>query len=87
MGVTTCLAAIRAERRLTQADVAAMAKVSRQTINSIETGRFEPSLGLALTLARLFARPVEEIFALPDAEPGWAKATTASAKLRSAPAA
>lgn len=76
MGVLTCLSAVRAERRLTQADVAAMAKVSRQTINSIETGRFEPSLSLALTLARLFARPVEDMFALLDAEPDWATAAT-----------
>lgn len=74
MGVITCLAALRADRRLTQADVAAMANVSRQTINSIETGRFEPSLGLALKLARLFGRPVEEIFALPDQDPVWARA-------------
>lgn len=65
----TCLVAIRGEWRLTQADVAVMAKVSRQTINSIETGRFEPSLSLALTLARLFERPVESIFALPRCEP------------------
>jgi putative transcriptional regulator len=36
--------------------------VSRQTINSIETGRYTPSLPLALALARYFARPVEEIF-------------------------
>lgn len=73
MGVLTCLAALRAERRLTQADVAVMAKVSRQTINSIETGRFEPSLTLALTLARLFDRRVEDLFALPDAKPEWAR--------------
>lgn len=72
MGVITCLAALRAERRLTQADVAVMAKVSRQTINSIETGRFEPSLGLALRLSKLFDRPVEQMFALPDEEPVWA---------------
>lgn len=71
MGVITCLAALRAERRLTQADVAVMAKVSRQTINSIETGRFEPRLSLALKLSRLFGRPVEEMFALPDEEPVW----------------
>lgn len=71
MGVTTCLSTIRAERRLTQADVAVMAKVSRQTINSIETGRFEPSLSLALTLAKLFERPVEQMFALPDEVPAW----------------
>lgn len=36
--------------------------VSRQTINSIETGRYDPSLPLAINLARLFGRPVEEIF-------------------------
>lgn len=36
--------------------------VSRQTINSIETGKYDPSLPLAINLARLFGRPVEEIF-------------------------
>lgn len=55
---------LRTERRLTQADLAAQVGVSRQTINSIETGRFEPSLGLALKLARLFERPVEALFTL-----------------------
>lgn len=82
MGVVTCLAALRAELRLTQADVAGMAKVSRQTINSIETGRFEPSLSLALTLARLFDRRVEDLFALPDAEPEWTREARPAKPLR-----
>jgi putative transcriptional regulator len=65
MGVTTRLPQYRAERDWTQAQLAAEVGVSRQTINSIETGRFEPSLTLALKLARLFAAPVEAIFTLP----------------------
>ena len=55
---------LRAERGWTQAQLATEAGVSRQTINSIETGRFEPSLTLALKLARLFDTPVESIFQL-----------------------
>jgi putative transcriptional regulator len=51
---------------LTQAQLAGQVGVSRQTINSIETGRFEPSLTLALKLARLFAQPVDSIFSLPE---------------------
>jgi putative transcriptional regulator len=66
--VTTTLAQLRAEYRLTQADLASLAAVSRQTINSIETGRFEPSLSLALRLARLFGQPVETLFALDESE-------------------
>jgi putative transcriptional regulator len=57
---------VRDERRWTQADLAARVGVSRQTINSIETGRFEPSLGLALKLARLIGVPVEQLFSLGD---------------------
>jgi putative transcriptional regulator len=57
---------LRSERGLTQEGLADLAGVSRQTINSIETGRFEPSLSLALVLARLFETPVERIFALPE---------------------
>jgi putative transcriptional regulator len=53
---------LRLGRNLSQADLAAAMKVSRQTINSIETGRYTPSLPLAIALARFFARPVEEIF-------------------------
>lgn len=75
-GVTTQLAALRAEYRLTQAELAALAGVSRQTINSIETGRFEPSLSLALRLARLFDRPVDALFALDETEVERAAART-----------
>lgn len=70
MGVTTQLPALRHDRRLTQADLAMAVGVSRQTINSIETGRFEPSLSLALILAAYFETPVERIFALAEAAPG-----------------
>lgn len=66
MGVTTTLPSLRAERRLTQADLATELGVSRQTINSIETGRFEPSLSLALKIAAYFSQPVERIFAPAD---------------------
>lgn len=65
MAVTCRLQDLRAGRSWTQAQLAAEVGVSRQTINSIETGRFEPSLTLALKLARLFDIPVEKIFALP----------------------
>jgi putative transcriptional regulator len=64
--VTSRLRELRSERGLTQEGLAELAGVSRQTINSIETGRFEPSLSLALVLARLFETPVERIFALPE---------------------
>jgi len=66
VAVTSRLRELRGERGLTQEGLAELAGVSRQTINSIETGRFEPSLSLALVLARLFDTPVERIFALPE---------------------
>jgi putative transcriptional regulator len=53
---------LRGERGLSQAELAQAVDVSRQTINSIETGRYVPSLPLALALARYFGRTVEEIF-------------------------
>jgi len=53
---------LRLAGNLSQARLADAMKVSRQTINSIETGRYTPSLPLAIALARFFARPVEEIF-------------------------
>ena len=55
---------LRAERNWTQADLAGRAHVSRQTINSIETERYDPSLELGLKLARIFEQPVERIFSL-----------------------
>jgi putative transcriptional regulator len=57
----------RAETRMTQQQLADAIGVSRQTINAIETGRFVPSTVLALKIAKLFTKPVEEIFQLePD---------------------
>lgn len=53
---------LRATRGLTQADLAVAMRVSRQTINAIETGRYLPSLPLAIDLCRFFGRPVEEVF-------------------------
>ena len=53
---------LRAERAWTQADLAQRAGVSRQTINAIETGKFDPSLPLAFRLANLFNLKIEEIF-------------------------
>jgi len=54
--------ALRTERGLSQAQLAEAVKVSRQTINSIEKGRYIPSLPLALALARYFGQTVEEVF-------------------------
>jgi len=56
------LKVLRAERDLTQADLADILEVSRQTINAIETGKFDPSLPLAFKIARLFDRSIEDIF-------------------------
>jgi putative transcriptional regulator len=54
--------ALRADRGLSQAQLAEAVGVSRQTINSIETDRYTPSLPLAIALARFFGRQVEEVF-------------------------
>lgn len=56
--------ALRAERGWTQADLADQLEVSRQTINALETGRYDPSLPLAFSLAKLFEKPIEAIFSL-----------------------
>lgn len=53
---------LRAERGWSQAHLADLLEVSRQTINAIETGRYDPSLPLAFALARLFGRAIEDIF-------------------------
>nr|WP_211164447.1 helix-turn-helix transcriptional regulator [Shewanella salipaludis] len=53
---------LRAERDWTQAQLAQALGVSRQTINAIETGKFDPSLPLAFKVARLFGLPIEAIF-------------------------
>lgn len=56
------LKVLRAERDWSQADLADRLSVSRQTVNSIETGKYDPSLPLALRIGKLFGRSVEEIF-------------------------
>jgi putative transcriptional regulator len=61
------LRVLRAERRWSQAELAERLSVSRQTINAIETGKYDPSLPLAFALARVFGRSIEEIFT-PDGE-------------------
>jgi putative transcriptional regulator len=53
---------LRAEMRWTQAELADRLKVSRQTINALETGKYAPGLVLAFRIARLFGKPVEEVF-------------------------
>jgi len=56
------LRVLRAEKKWSQADLAAHLEVSRQSVNAIETGKFDPSLPLAFRLARLFEMPIEQIF-------------------------
>lgn len=60
------LKVLRAERDWTQADLAEQLDVSRQTVNAIETGKFDPALPLAFKIAGLFSMSIEEIF-FPEA--------------------
>lgn len=59
------LRALRAERGWSQAELAERLKVSRQTVNAIENGRYDPSLPLAFTISAVLNRPIEELF-FPD---------------------
>ena len=56
------LRVLRAEREWSQAALADRLDVSRQTVNAIETGKYDPSLPLAFTIAKLFKRTIEDIF-------------------------
>lgn len=56
------LKVLRAERDWSQADLADHLGVSRQTVNALETGRYDPSLPLAFRIARVFGQPIESIF-------------------------
>ena len=56
------LRVLRAEREWSQAELAARLKVSRQTVNAIETGRYDPSLPLAFAIAQVFNKPIDAIF-------------------------
>ncbi|PYF68895.1 helix-turn-helix transcriptional regulator [Pedobacter nutrimenti] len=58
----------RAIKNLTQAELASLMQVSRQTINSMELGKYVPSTILTLKLARIFEKPVEEIFELEEGD-------------------
>ena len=61
------LRVLRAERDWTQADLAEKLEVSRQTVNALETGKYDPSLPLAFRIARLFGVSIEDVFS-PEAE-------------------
>ncbi|MGB0348209.1 MAG: helix-turn-helix transcriptional regulator [Balneolaceae bacterium] len=56
------LKVLRAERDWTQGDLAEALGVSRQTVNALEKGKYDPSLPLAFKIARIFEQPIEEIF-------------------------
>ncbi|MBD3835822.1 helix-turn-helix transcriptional regulator [Brevundimonas sp.] len=56
------LKVLRAERDWSQAHLAELLGVSRQTVNALETGRYDPSLPLAFKIARVFGQPIESIF-------------------------
>ena len=56
------LRVLRAEREWSQASLAEQLDVSRQTINAIETGKYDPGLPLAFKIARLFSQQIEEVF-------------------------
>jgi putative transcriptional regulator len=56
------LRVLRAERDWTQADLAEKLAVSRQTVNALETGKYDPSLPLAFRIARLFGARIEDVF-------------------------
>ncbi|HEV8581301.1 MAG TPA: helix-turn-helix transcriptional regulator [Thermoanaerobaculia bacterium] len=63
------LKVLRAERDWTQAYLAQRLEVSRQTVNAIEKGKYDPSLPLAFRIARVFEKPIEEVFD-PEEERG-----------------
>jgi putative transcriptional regulator len=58
----------RAIQNITQGELAEKAGVSRQTINSIESNKYVPSTILALKIARIFGKPVEDVFTLEDGD-------------------
>ena len=64
--MTNRLRVLRAERKWSQAELGERLGVSRQTINAIETGKYDPSLPLAFAMARLFGLAIEDIFSDDD---------------------
>ena len=63
--MNNCLKVLRAERNWSQSDLADRLEVSRQSVNAIETGKYDPSLPLAFRIAELFTLPIEAIFQSP----------------------
>ena len=61
-----CIRERRRELGISQEELAKRCGVSRQTVNAIENNKYDPTLGLAMRLARLLKTPVEDIFHLPD---------------------
>lgn len=59
------LRVLRAERGWSQADLAERLEVSRQSVNAVETGKYDPSLPLAFRIAELFELPIEDVFESP----------------------
>ena len=62
------LRVFRAERQWSQAELARRLDVSRQTVNAVETEKYDPSLPLAFKIARLFKRSIEEVFTCADSQ-------------------
>lgn len=60
--MNNCVRELRGEQGWSQGDLAKHLDVSRQTVNAIETGRYDPSLPLAFRIAKLFSKPIEVIF-------------------------
>jgi putative transcriptional regulator len=73
--VKNLLRVLRAERDWSQADLAERLGVSRQTVNALETGKYDPSLPLAFKIARLFDRLIEDIFDPEDVSPALDRKT------------
>lgn len=68
--MTNRLRVLRAEHRWSQAELAARLSVSRQTVNAIENGKYDPSLPLAFKIAELFELKIEEVFDPDGDHPG-----------------
>ena len=68
--MTNRLRVLRAERGWSQAELAERLDVSRQTVNAIETGKYDPSLPLAFAIARLFGQRIEAVFEPDSNQPG-----------------
>ncbi len=64
------LKVLRAERDWSQAQLAELLAVSRQTVNALETGRYDPSLPLAFKIARVFGQPSDSIFSVQETDGG-----------------